>query len=424
MERFIIALICAFILLLSSCAARERVYPDGARVGEVDVAGKNEADARKAVYEHYENALRDISYTIHTSNGDRMLDAYALGLGYEISDAMNDAFSGKNGKLVLSMDEGKAKMSVDALCSEMKTEPVSASAEYDGAGGFTFTDGRDGEIPDAEDIMKKLEEAVKTGNVAEIDAKMLKIAPKGKTRAELEAENTLIAEYTTRFDRSPLNAENRVGNIKKAAGLVNGTVLSPGETFDTNAVLGDRNEENGWFTAPGIVNGKYKQEYGGGVCQVSTTLYNAVLLADLKVNERTPHSIPVSYVDLGRDATISTGGPNLVFTNSSSCALTISAVVDEADESITVRIFGKAPEGYARVEIYSEQTGIIYPSDPEYVRDTSLRMGEYVTDRSARNGKRAATYRIFYDENGNKIKTETVSRDTYTAFNAVILYNN
>ena len=413
------------LVILSSCAKREVVYPKGTSIDGMELSGRNPDEVSTALRDAYLDKLSQLTYTIHTESGDAKLSASDLGLSYDTGNALSQALTnGGKQKAHLEMDDEKAQNSIAALCGKLTVLPVPAKAEYDGKGDFVFTEGRDGSAPDADDLFRKLKTAVAKGESAVITVGMKVLQPMGATYDELVAQNTVVAEFTTSFGRSPLNADNRVGNIKKAAEKVNGTRLSPGESFDTNAVLGDRNEENGWFTAPGIVNGKYRQEYGGGVCQVSTTLYNAALLADLQIDERTPHSIPVSYVDLGRDATISTGGPNLVFTNNTSDYLTIAALVNESEETVTVRIFGRKPEGYAKVELYSEQTGVIYAPEPQYVRDTSLRMGEYVTDRQARNGKRAATYRIFYDEDGNVLKSETVTRDTYTAFSAIVLYNN
>ena len=132
----------------------------------------------------------------------------------------------------------------------------------------------------------------------------------------------------------------------------------------------------------------------------------------------------MGYIDIGRDATISTDGPNLIFENNTGSPITVAAIVNDEELSLTVRIFGVKPTDYARIEITSEQTGTIPAPATEYVKDKSLRIGEYVTDRKARTGKTAETYRTFYDENGNVLRTETVSKDTYRAFSAIVHYNN
>ena len=411
-------------VILYGCMQKGTHFPKGTRLDGLDISGKKPDEIIQPLSDRQRAILSDITFTVSTPTGEEKITPDDIGLHFDTENAVKAALEkGGDIQTELLYDEKKLADCVEGICKKHTVQAFSATAEYDKSGEFTFTEGKDGEYPDKDSIIKSVKEAIGGRKSEMITAQMKKLPPSGDTVEQLQAKNSVMAEFTTYFDHSPLNAENRVKNIIKAAALVNGTVLAPDEVFDTNAVLGDRNEENGWFTAPGIVNGKYEQEYGGGVCQVSTTLYNAALLADLQIVERINHSIPVSYVDLGRDATISTGGPNLRFKNSTQYPVTICAVTDEDNMSVTVKVFGKKADDFAKIELYSEQTGVISPPEPEFVRDTSLRMGEYVTDRKARTGKRAVTYRTYYDKNGNVIKSETVTRDTYAAFSAVILYN-
>ena len=137
----------------------------------------------------------------------------------------------------------------------------------------------------------------------------------GVTAKELRTKYALVAEYTTSFKGSTLSRKNRVNNMALAAQRINGVVVAPGEEFSMNKIILDRSKENGYYLAPAIRNGTYEQEYGGGVCQVSSTLFNAVMMADLPVTERHHHSWPMTYVPIGRDATISTGYKDFKFVN-------------------------------------------------------------------------------------------------------------
>lgn len=423
--------ICGFILcflalcLFAGCSISEPKYEKGTAIDGIDVSGLTRAAASQGISDYHKRLLSEIYYTVKTETASKVLSAEELGVKFNTEKALSDAMeSGGEVTSSLTVDTDKARKALEEISPLLSKKAVDAYAEYDSCGEFRFFEATDGETPDIDALLKSLQDAVQSPKSQVLTAKMKAVAPSGMSFEKLKASNALICEFTTFFDKSPLNAENRVNNIVKAAEKVNGCVLSPGEKFDTNAILGDRNGENGWYKAPGIRNGKYESEYGGGVCQVSTTLYNAALLANLEIVERTPHSWPVGYIDIGRDATISTGGPNLIFSNNTQSTITIAAITDRNRQSVTVRIFGTKPTGYSLVKLTSEQTGTIPVPQTEYVKDTSLRIGEYVTDRKAREGKKAVTYRTFYDESGNELKKETISHDTYKAFSAIVHYNN
>lgn len=241
------------------------------------------------------------------------------------------------------------------------------------------------------------------------------------TLEQAKAEHQLISTFTTSFHQSPYNAKGRVFNIVKAAGLLDGVVVKAGGELNVNQVLGDRNQENGWDQAPGIRDGKYELEYGGGVCQVSTTLFNAAMLADLEITERHPHSWPVGYIDIGRDATISTGGPNLRISNSSGAPITVVTNVDEEADTLTVSLYGRPLAGGKSIEIQSEQTAMLPKLKTEYILDTTLSDGTRVVDREGRAGKKSVTYKIYYDAEGNLLEKKIAYNDTYRSVRKRVL---
>ncbi|MDD6888326.1 MAG: VanW family protein, partial [bacterium] len=217
----------------------------------------------------------------------------------------------------------------------------------------------------------------------------------------------------------PQNAADRVFNIRKAAAAIDGVILAPDAAFDCNAVLGDRNEENGWRMAAGIRGGQYVQEYGGGVCQVSSTLFNAVMMADLPITERHPHSWPMSYVDIGRDATISTGGKNFCFVNSTGAPLTLSASVDGEGQTVTVALYGTPvlPDGQY-ITVSSERTGTLPALPDELLLDESLPYGTRVVEREGREGRTARTYKEYHAADGTLLRRELAYEDTYRSISA------
>jgi len=145
----------------------------------------------------------------------------------------------------------------------------------------------------------------------------------------------LIGQYSTYFDTEE---KNRTLNLKRASSAVDGTVLAPGEIFSFNKIVGPRTPQNGYTKAVIFVSGNESYDYGGGVCQVASTIYNAALNASLTVLERHSHSLPVSYVPKGRDATVAYAYKDLRFTNDRKQAITIRCLVD--GNMLSVQLWG------------------------------------------------------------------------------------
>ena len=163
----------------------------------------------------------------------------------------------------------------------------------------------------------------------------------------------------------------------------------------------------------------YVQEYGGGVCQVSSTLYNTVLMADLSVTERVHHSWPLGYIDIGRDATISTGGPNFRFVNSGGAPVTVCAAVDREKKTVTVSIYGRPlPDGIS-IRVTSKKLETLPEPGVEYVTDDLLKPGEQQVMREPRRGSISVTYKEYYDAEGNFLRREQVTKDKYRSISGI-----
>jgi len=189
------------------------------------------------------------------------------------------------------------------------------------------------------------------------------------TSVDLEKINTLLGEYTTVFD---VNATNRSHNIALASATVNGSLIRPGEIFSLNKRLGPRLAERGYLMAPVFIDDSLALDIGGGICQVATTLYNAVIFADLPVEERYSHPQPVNYAPPDRDATIAGDYLDFKFSNNMNTPLYISSLVEGG--TITMRIFGGEKNRGSMVRITSEKVVI----DPRTViiQDNTLPEGE------------------------------------------------
>lgn len=187
-----------------------------------------------------------------------------------------------------------------------------------------------------------------------------------------------IAEYTTSYNTG---ATGRAYNVEAAAKSLHDTILLPDEVFSYRKLMQETEKEFGFKPAPVIIEGELRPGIGGGVCQVSTTLYNAVLLSDLEVVERRNHSLPIAYAPLGRDATYSDWGIDFRFKNSTEKNLLIRSEIKNG--KLTVKIFGTSPQN-KEVEIYTKPL----------------------------KSNQVAVYKKI-KENGKVVKEELVSKDTY-----------
>jgi vancomycin resistance protein YoaR len=224
--------------------------------------------------------------------------------------------------------------------------------------------------------------------------------------------NGLLAGYTTKFDTAKVN---RTYNITVAAQALDGLLVMPGQVVSFNEVVGPRSSETGYKIAPVIINDEFVDDIGGGICQVSTTLFNSALLANLEIEERSSHSLPVSYVPIGRDATVSYGSLDLKFSNSTADYLYLKTTVQ--GEYITIKIFGNT--AYKRdVTIESQVTGEI-ASGVVYENDPNLPSGTQVVKKEGATGYRAYMERVVY-LNGKEEKRDAPIYSSYNAKNTVI----
>jgi vancomycin resistance protein YoaR len=230
---------------------------------------------------------------------------------------------------------------------------------------------------------------------------------------------TPLSAYTTRFSTAKVN---RSRNIAMVAAHFEEVVIGPDEVFSFNSTTGPRTGTEGYLLAPMYRNNRVELSPAGGSCQVSTTLYNAALLAGMEIVDRHPHSRPCSYVPYGRDAAVAyDSGVDLKFKNTRSHPVIIHQEVEGG--TITFEIFGH-PDDRVNVSIGNAYSWIgRSASSTTYVLDTSLRPGHQSVDDSGCNGIVQRAWRNWYDEAGNKVKEEPLSSDRVSPIGALIRYN-
>lgn len=244
----------------------------------------------------------------------------------------------------------------------------------------------------------------------------LKITKPETTVADLAYQDffpNLLAQFTTRYDQS---AENRANNIKLSTEKINGTILMPGETFSYNKVVGERTISAGYKEAAVYVGGQIVQGIGGGICQVSSTLYNAVLLANLEITERRNHYFITSYVSASRDATVSYGSIDFKFKNTRSYPIKIECTAKNG--ICQVYIYGVEEETEYEVEIQDEITEII-PYTTKTIKTSDLAEGEEEIVQQGVNGYKSEAYRIL-KLNGKVVSKTLLSKDSYNALQEII----
>lgn len=223
-----------------------------------------------------------------------------------------------------------------------------------------------------------------------------------------------LSKFSTSFSSSNYS---RSTNISLAAQKLNGVVIMPGETFSYNQTVGQRTKAAGFKEAPAYLNGQVVQEVGGGICQVSSTLYNAVLYSNLEIVERYNHGFKPSYVKPGLDATVSWGGPDFKFKNNRNYPIRIKT--DTSGKVLKIYIYGLKTDNDYTVKLDAQYVSNV-PYKTIYQKDSSLASGESKVIQNGSNGCKTATYKYLYDSNGTLVSSECISRDTYNPHNQIV----
>ncbi len=301
----------------------------------------------------------------------------------------------------------------EELGSKLGKEPKDSELlSFQSDGSFEVSEGEKGLEVNQEKLSGDIKHALESGNyTAEIPVTMETVEP------QLSKDDfKTLSTYTTKTTSN----EARNTNVKLAAQAINGTILAPGETFSYNTVVGKRTPEKGYKEAPAYADGQTVQEYGGGVCQVSSTLYNALIGAGLDATERKGHTFEPSYVTPGQDATVSYMQPDLVFVNTTGHSMGIRA--SYASRTVTVDLFGvPVLEEGVKQYMSSEKTSTMDPAY-DYVEDPTCPFGTEEIITKATSGSVWKTY-IVKEKDGQVISRDYLHTTTYRGHQGVIRTN-
>ena len=301
-----------------------------------------------------------------------------------------------------------AKEIAERICMDALVRPIDAEMVFtpDSKDKFTFKSERAGRGINEKELLENIDSAVKKGT-SSITARF-EALPASVTKKELESFTFRRAEFKTRYGNSP---DGRKRNIELAAKKINGTVLGEGEAFSFNGTVGERTVERGFSEAKVIFEGKFTDGIGGGVCQVSGTLYNCALLAGLSVTERHAHSVSVGYLEPSFDAAVSYGNADLKFLNDSGGKIFIEAVCD--GEALKFVFYGKRQD----VEIRRKST-VISQTDAGYelIEDFTGELCGEESEKTISPQKCALKSRaaLEYYFEGRRVKTLDLGSDSYS----------
>lgn len=282
---------------------------------------------------------------------------------------------------------------------------------------FTFSDHQSGVRIDSELLYNRIIAALDQEQHGAIVTTNLTLIPPAVTKETLTENFNMIAAYTTKTTSD----KNRNNNISLACQAINGRALLPGETFSFNEATGQRTLEKGYLEAGAIASGQSIDEVGGGICQVSSTLFNAVARADLEIVERSAHAWPSTYVDRGEDATVN--WPNLDFKFKNNTEAPIFIITYYNDRQMSAEIWGLALDPGVTIDLESRVIETIEPSgEVKYVQNPDLPYGTSQEKVKARTGYVVETYKVWY-LNGQETHRELFHTSNYKAYQQVIEYN-
>ncbi|MBE5801298.1 MAG: hypothetical protein E7319_03320 [Clostridiales bacterium] len=319
----------------------------------------------------------------------------------------------------VTYDTAAVRAVVDEIAAFVNREPIDAqilSFDYK-TRTFTFTEDQPGIQIDSEGLYQRIIHELDQGSQGAVVTADLTLTPATITKESLASNFTMIAAYTT----DTTSESNRNTNINLACQAINGTAIMPGEVFSFNKTTGQRTTDKGYRSAGAIAAGQSIEEVGGGICQVSSTIFNAAARADLEIVERSPHAWPSTYVDRGEDATVN--WPNLDFKFKNNTSAPIFLITYYSDRKMSAEIWGLSLGNGVSIDLESKVVRTIEPPmEINYVNNPELPFGTSQTTVKARTGYVVETYKVWY-QNGQETKRELFYTTTYKAYQQVVEFN-
>lgn len=415
-------------------AAQEQMLADGniysgIKVQDIDLSGKSKEEARE-ILESYVNGILNKEFNIIIDNEKHVTSLQQLGLKFDYESALNDAYNfgrigSKDARLstINQIKQNPINFNINTsiykkvlsdyigkLNSSIIAEPVEPHIEYTND-SFKIIEGKNGVEIDSDKLVSDIVNAIKNGDDT-VTAEARVKAPKNSSEM-LKRINGVIGEFSTLLGSG---TKGRNDNIKLSCKLISDRIVMPGQTISFNEEMGEINAQNGYKMASTIVGGKYVDSLGGGLCQTSTTLYNALVRADVEILERHPHSIAAPYVAVGADAAVWKGAKDLRFKNNWDFPILIKSWVD--NKKIYFKIYGDVNKKDYDVDLKATITETI-PAGRIEKESADIQSGEEKVISNGRSGQRAVSKKI-YKKNGAIIKEVAYFNSYYPMQNRIV----
>lgn len=435
MKKFIGGVILALSVLLllpgiPTKAADGRTIAKGIYIGDIDVSNMTVSDAGNALHAYFDK-MAGAEITLSAGDGKSLtITGDELGISWKNPQIIEEAYDlGHTGNIIkrykalkdleknghrfeieFGFNDEQLQDIVENRCKSFNQEKVNYGLTKT-ADGFSVSQGQVGYLIDVNESISAIKSFVSggwDGENATVSLSVKEDKPLG-SEEELSKVRDVLGTYTTSYKTS---GSSRSANVANGCSLINGTTVYPGEEFSVLDTITPFTEANGYYPAGSYLNGIVVESIGGGICQVSTTLYNAVLLAELEVTERHNHSMIVSYVSPSADAAIAeSGGKNFKFVNNTEYPIYIEGYTS-SDKHITFTIYGVETRDVSRqVSFKSEVLETTPASADQYVIDASQALG-YVGTQSAHIGYKAQLRKIV-TEHGQEISNEVINSSNY-----------
>ena len=418
------------------------VIENGTMINGVNVGGMDYYDAEKLIYDVFKEKSENFSLTLKYKDKTWTFDKDDFKVNSEIHTIIEEAQ--KRNEIVESYEKQTETLKdlqndgasvnvafnyifvgldekIDEIIKEIEIEPVNSEIKFNAQNSnpFEVTEHKNGLRVNKEQLYFDINEQFNKTNNVEVEIKTFEQVADVTSQENLE-NTTQISTFVTYVSDS---TGGRKSNVKKALDCFNGFVVDPNETVSFNKVTGPHTLDNGYKIATIIYNGRYVDGVGGGICQASTTLYNALLLADAEILEVHKHTLPVKYVPLAMDAMVSDYVADLKFKNVSDEPLYIQTVCDS--ESVRVNIYGKKLD--KEIKTRSETLETIKHTGDKIVPDTNkeysdkvLFKGEQYRLTYPRNGYEAKAYVEYYVD-GKKVEEKEIRHEIYKPQNGIVV---
>ena len=441
----LILLIALFFFIHANSYIKEKmkkydgVIMDNVKIENISVAGMDKDLAKSTIDYYVKHNADNNTITLKSEDVTRPVKAGKLGIEYDIESAVDDAYNVcRKGSVVSNyfklhsiLDEKESEnISIEKTLSEEKAtaainnnqryfnrNPINARIVLGKKNNISIIKEKNGLEIETKKSAKALSSYIEKKWHLKDGTVKIKVSTSkpSVTEKDLSGIKDVLGKYTTKYDE---NYYGRRKNIECGARKINGSLIKPGETFSVYKAVGPFNKKNGYYLAGTYAGDQVIDGYGGGICQVSTTLYNAAIRAELKITERHNHGMTIHYVPLSFDAAISGGKEDLKFKNNLKNPVYLYARTTK-NGTITFAVLGKETRPKNRKITFTSKTLSVTPPGTREISDKTLPKGTRIVERYGVTGYSAELWKTIYVDKKKK-KSYKFNTSHYMTVNQVV----